>query len=67
LIDTRHNLQSIQPTFPDTGILFYSTLSVLPLLKLRVGYWYPTFSCPGFPEHAAPLELFQGSMTYLRG
>jgi hypothetical protein len=25
LIDTRQNLQSIQPTFPETGILFYST------------------------------------------
>jgi hypothetical protein len=28
LIDTRHNLQSIQPTFPETGILFYSTGAV---------------------------------------
>jgi hypothetical protein len=25
LIDTRQNLQSIQPTFLETGILFYST------------------------------------------
>jgi hypothetical protein len=25
VIDTRQNLQSIQPTFPETGILFYST------------------------------------------
>jgi hypothetical protein len=25
LIDTRQSLQSIQPTFPETGILFYST------------------------------------------
>jgi hypothetical protein len=25
LIDTRQNVQSIQPTFPETGILFYST------------------------------------------
>jgi hypothetical protein len=25
LTDTRQSLQSIQPTFPETGILFYST------------------------------------------
>jgi hypothetical protein len=30
LIDTRQNLQSIQPTFPETGILFYSTGALSP-------------------------------------
>jgi hypothetical protein len=33
LIDTRHNLQSIQPTFPETGILFYATGALIIIIR----------------------------------
>jgi hypothetical protein len=63
LIDTRHNLQSIQPTFPETGILFYSTSAKkAQITQERVEYNVFLFDEP--PKGSKSLKIFKISMTF---